>query len=235
MDLVVPNNFQHLRTHGSIPPPSDASESAQCTRARLRSCSTFFSSIPFTTLPTRFNHVRVHPALWLTMVDIRLGQPLYSDTTYCPQCATRPGPTPLLDPLGRHALMCRVAEGTTRRHNTLRDTVISIVSRPPLCQPSRPEVTLPRFLYTHLPKRVDILVASTPDFHPAPLALDVTIRCPYARHVLSSAALTSSTVPNRGEQQKSAIIGPTATRKDGTFTLPLSIRLQPPAPRPEDF
>ncbi len=36
----------------------------------------------------------------------------------------------------------------------------------------------------------------------APLALDVTIRCPYARHVLPSAALKSSTVPNRGEQQK---------------------------------
>ena len=48
----------------------------------------------------------------------------------------------------------------------------------------------------------DILLASTPDFHPAPLALDVTIRCPDARHVLSSAALQSSMVPNRGEKQK---------------------------------
>ncbi len=136
------------------------------------------------------------------MVDIRLGQPFYSGTTVCPQCATCPGPNPLLDPLGRHALMCKVAEGTTRRHNALRDTLIHILSRPPFCQPSRREATLPRILHTHLPNRVGILVASTPDFHPAPLVLDVTIRCPYARHVLSSAALKSSTVPNRGEHQK---------------------------------
>ncbi len=91
------------------------------------------------------------------------------------------------------------------RHNALRDTVAHILSRHPFCQPSRCEVILPRFLHTNLPKRVDILVASTPDFHPTgwnPLGLDVTIRCPYARHILSSAALQSSTAPNRGEQQK---------------------------------
>ena len=58
--------IQHLRVQGSIPPPSDASEMAQCTIARLRSCSTTFSSTPVTTLPTGFNHARVHPVLWLT-------------------------------------------------------------------------------------------------------------------------------------------------------------------------
>ncbi len=91
-------------------------------------------------------------------VDIGLGQPLYLSTTYCPQYATRPSPTPLLDPLGRHALMCKVAEKTTRRHNALRDTAIHIVSRPSFCQLSRREVTHPLSLHTHLPKQVDILV-----------------------------------------------------------------------------
>ncbi len=139
-----------------------------------------------------------NPALWLSMVDIRICQPLF------PRCATRPGATPPLDPIDVHAFMCKIAEGATRRHNALRFSLALTLSRPPFSQSTRREVTLPHFLHSPHPKRVDILVNSTPEFHASPLALDVTIRCPYTLNVLPSAAHQASAATNRGEQHKVA-------------------------------
>ncbi len=114
---------QQIQAQHSLPAPDDLSHAARCTRARIRSCSMSSSSATFTTLPTRYNHARIHPTLWLTMVDIRIGHPLFPGHTFCPKCATRPGATPLLDPFGAHAFKCKIVEGATRRHNALRDAL----------------------------------------------------------------------------------------------------------------
>ena len=49
------------RVQHSLPAPNDLSEAAQYTRARIRSCSTSFSIVMFSTLPTRYIHARVQP------------------------------------------------------------------------------------------------------------------------------------------------------------------------------
>ncbi len=129
MELHAP--IQHLRAQGSMHCGATPQRRPGAAEHCCAPASTSFSSTRFTTFRTRFNQARVRPALWLTMIDIRLGQLLYSGITYCPRCATRPGPTLLLDPVGRHALICKIVEVTTRRPNALRDTVIQILSRPP--------------------------------------------------------------------------------------------------------
>ena len=109
---------------------SDISETAQCTRARICPWSThILFNLPFLHSTYHFNHARVHPVLRLTVVDIRLGQPLFSGHTACLQCATRRGPTPVVGPVGIHARTCKVAKGGTRHHNALLDTITTVLSQ----------------------------------------------------------------------------------------------------------
>ena len=84
---------RHLRAQHSLPAPDDFSEAAQCTRARIRSYGFSFSIAAFSTLPTWYNHARIHPALSLTMVKIRIDQPVSPVRTLYPKCSTLPGST----------------------------------------------------------------------------------------------------------------------------------------------
>ena len=98
---------------------------------------------------------------------------------------------------------CPNAEGTTRRHNTLRDDIWKVLTTYPFTQRVSCERPFPQDIELLQPQqRRMVLVESTADFHEQPLALDISIACPYAIHSLSPSAKSGGAAATIAENRK---------------------------------
>lgn len=109
----------------------DVQEPPRC----LTSTSTADVSLCFTTFLEYRLHVSILPDTLKTKTDLRLGERKFSGVRPCGSSTrARYSQVPVLDDFGYHAMACAVNDGSTSRHNALRDVLdILIFKQPPLC------------------------------------------------------------------------------------------------------
>lgn len=89
-------------------------------------------------------NTRVPPELWVTIVDLRTGSPVYDGERVCPRCALgKCKSLPILDSTGYHAIACATSEGFFRRHNHLRDNLAAYLGNRSLGLAPRTEWLFP--------------------------------------------------------------------------------------------
>lgn len=125
------------RLQAVTPSPTDRSELGIRTRVRFQSVSSPSACRPFTTMLNPDQGTRVQPEVWVTMTELRLGNRLYNGTQQFPSCCSsaarhgarhsRSRPIPLLDAYGHHATVCSCEDGSTRRHNALRNGLFKLL------------------------------------------------------------------------------------------------------------
>ena len=123
------------------------------------------------------------------MVELRLGNPLFSGGQPCHRCASKKyRRVPLLDVYGHHATVCPVSEGSTRRHNTLRDDVITLLTHKAFFLSVQREWTFPQDddKAPASRRRLDFYTHD-PAFDPSPQGFDVTVISPHSQPYVTSA------------------------------------------------
>ena len=95
---------------------------------------------PFMAVPNSDNGTRIAPEICKTMIELRLGIPIFKGTDPCPSCTSsqqretehhlplRTRPIPALDAYGHHATVCSCDDGSTRRHDLLQNRHLSFLS-----------------------------------------------------------------------------------------------------------
>lgn len=205
LHLQLPAALASLRRDGYIL-GTQSSLSALCHHSRLRSylslpsgleipsrrlahnltCRTQSSQFPFTEHPEPKSCTKIDPEVWIMMIQLRLGNPVFNGTQPCPRCTlSRSVSPPWLDPLGVHATTCPSLEGYVRRHNHLRDKLITNLRHPSIgLRPSK-EFMFP--CETDLPPyerhRMDILIDDL-ELSLRPQAIDLFIVSPYTTRAL---------------------------------------------------
>ncbi len=210
--------FEHQR-RTLVPPLSDRSPESVRVRIRMHSVSSPSATLPFTTPPQSHAGTRVDPEIWITMVDVRIGNPLFSGATSCPFCnmSEKTANTPL-DLHGQHASTCSRAEGTTSRHNDLRDWLFrSLKTLVPHLHIER-EKTLMQD--EHLPRtsqrKYDLFISDL-SVSPRPQAYDLTIISPHSEPYVRNAGRNPTWAVQSAERKKIRKYGPSSTEKQIEF------------------
>ena len=127
-------------------PPID-SRDAEHVRIHARTTTTAHptSSRVFSSLPDARIQTATTSPIWRTMVLMRTGNPLFNGSTSCLLCrrSNRQQEQPL-DIYGHHASVCPCAEGSTRRHNSLRDFLFNYIRHNGIGLTVRKEEPLPQ-------------------------------------------------------------------------------------------
>ena len=124
------------------------------------------------------------------MIELRLGTPIFNGTQDCPSCTasalrtqSRTRPLRLLDTYGHHATICSCDDGSTRRHNALRNRLYKLLSPQYYSINARSEWRVPQD--AHKPegdqRSLDIYVHD-PSFDEHPHAFDVSVVSPHSRN-----------------------------------------------------
>lgn len=189
-----------------IPPTSTTALEDRLTRARHLSVCTTESSMPLNMFLPSNTETRLAPTIWNTMVDLRLGAQLFQGRDFCQFCLHDDKPQNewhILDKYGYHAATCSYGPGSTRRHNSLRDRICTLLRRPPLGLCISREYTIstqnPGNIPQHL--RLDILVEDS-IFGDRPIGLDLTIVSPHNKKYTVAAATSPGGAADRAEQYK---------------------------------
>ncbi|PXF48019.1 hypothetical protein BWQ96_02210 [Gracilariopsis chorda] len=138
------------------------------------------------------------------MIDLRLGEKLFSGSTPCLLCAAANyAVVPPLDEHGYHAMVCTVGLGATRRHNALQNVLFAVLKQSPLCLHVTGELTFPS--QQHLPEvqqqRMDLLIDDT-RFNRRPVRLDITVVSPHNDSFLTYASKEAAGAARPAEAQK---------------------------------
>ena len=157
------------------------------------------------------------------MVDMRLGNPIFSGIQPCPRCSDcNYRQVPTLDVYGHHAMVCAAADGSVRRHNNLRDRIISILRQSAVLLNLHREWTFPcdSASAPAARKRLDFYV-DDPTFAPNGHGFDVTVISPHSAQFVSSRRATSANALLAAEEGK--------RKRYGSLCEQLDIALHPMA------
>ena len=164
-------------------PPID-SRDAEHVRIHARTTTTAHptSSRVFSSLPDARIQTATTSPIWRTMVLMRIGNPLFNGSTSCLLCrrSNRQQEQPL-DIYGHHASVCPCAEGSTRRHNSLRDFLFNYIRHNGIGLTVRKEEPLPQdnALPWNERRRLDLFI-DDPRIGDSPFAIDITVVSPHS-------------------------------------------------------
>ena len=133
-----------------LPDPNSRTSEDIRIHSRATATANPTSSRVFSTLPDSRLKTAVSSPLWRTMVLHRLGNPVFPGDSVCLLCrrSNRRNEI-LLDQYGHHASVFPCADGSTRRHNSLRDFLYNYIRCNGMGLTVRKEEPLPQD--THLP------------------------------------------------------------------------------------